>query len=65
MTTVEPNPPHELEKKQSEQVASAPQFTTTNQIVERMRTFTITRWCGMPAELNPRKLAKKGFILSP
>lgn len=30
-------------------------------IVQRMRSFTIVKWCGMPDELNPRRLAKLGF----
>ena len=32
------------------------------EIVERMRTFSILKWCGMPISLNPRKCAKMGFI---
>lgn len=33
-----------------------------DEIVQRLRTYTISKWCGMPEEFNPRKLAKKGFI---
>ncbi len=32
-----------------------------DEVVERMRSFSILKWCGMPQQLNPRKLAKKGF----
>ena len=31
-------------------------------VIDRMRTFTILNWCGMPFELNPRKCAKMGYI---
>ena len=34
----------------------------SDETVLRMRSFTILKWCGMPDELNPRKLAKKGFV---
>ena len=34
----------------------------TDEIVQRLRTFTLTRWCGMPTQLSPRKLAKMGFM---
>ena len=34
----------------------------TDEIVQRLRTFSLPRWCGMPLDLNPRKLAKMGFI---
>ena len=30
-------------------------------VIERMRTFSILNWCGMPYELNPRKCAKMGY----
>ena len=33
-----------------------------DELVERMRTYSVLKWCGMPASLNPRKLAKKGFF---
>ena len=32
------------------------------ELVMRMRTFTILKWCGRPRSLNPRKCAKMGFI---
>ena len=31
------------------------------ELVMRMRTFTLLKWCGMPYSLNPRKCAKMGF----
>ena len=34
----------------------------SDEIVQRMRTFNLIKWCGMPGELNPRRLAKSGFI---
>ena len=34
----------------------------TDEIVLRMRSFTSLKWCGMPSELNPRHLAKLGFV---
>ena len=41
---------------------AAPTNTCEDEVVQRMRTFTLLKWCGMPNELNPRKLAKLGFI---
>ena len=31
-------------------------------VIERMRTFSILNWCGMPFELNPRRCAKMGYM---
>ena len=31
------------------------------EVIERMRTFSILNWCGMPFDINPRKCAKMGY----